>query len=81
MDCANKHFVNASLVAKCALRHLRRWVGARTGHQSVVKGKGVRRRVGVWEVRVSGGGVASEYEAAAHERGHHLATNDISAGR
>ena len=62
-------------------RHLHRWVSARVGHQSVVKEKGVRERVSVEEARVDRGGAASSGEAAAHERCHHLATDDGEAAR
>ena len=61
--------------------HLRRWVSARVGHQSVVKVEGMCERVSVEEARVDGGGAAGSGEAATHERGHHLVTDDGEAAR
>ena len=58
---------------------LRRRVSARVGHQSVIREKGVRERVSVEEARVGRGGAAGSGEAVTHERGHHLATDDIAS--
>ena len=61
--------------------HLHYWVSARVGHKSVVKEKRVRERVSVEEAMVDGGGTAGRDEAVAHEREHHLVTDDGEAAR